>query len=138
LTTTLSIISGEDIPPYNDLFLFPSSTAGYFFLIICALITVVLLLNFLIALMNSIYETLKENSTQDYRWLMTQSLSIGALEWRGWPVPLNLLQLLLIGPAYYYYSDLHYRKHKIPHTRVSSTDMYGSMVISYFNLKDQK
>jgi len=58
---------------------------------------VILLVNFLIAMMSTIYEEIQSNSKEEYRWLVTQE--IVQLNYTAWPVPLNLIQFLILVPA---------------------------------------
>jgi len=90
LTTSIGIFSGYQIPVFSNLLFFPNAPTGYSFQVACVIIGVVLLLNFLIAMMNSIYNSIQENSTSEYRWLMTSQ--IAQLQYTPWPVPLNLVQ----------------------------------------------
>jgi len=90
LTTSIGIFSGYEIPDLSNLLFFPNPAAGYAFQVACIVIGVVMLLNFLIAMMNSIYNGIQENSTQEYRWEMTRLIT--QLKYSPWPVPLNLVQ----------------------------------------------
>jgi len=92
-TTFIGIFSGYEIPDYSNLLFFPNAFIGYGFQVICVLIGIVMLLNFLIAMMNSVYNEIQENTTQEYRWIMTKD--IAELQYTPWPVPLNLLQLII-------------------------------------------
>jgi len=92
LTTSIGIFSGYDIPEYNNLLSFPVVSVGYFVQAACVLIGVVLLINFLIAMMSTIYDVIQDNSTAEYRWRMTREGTL-FLKISAWPVPFNLIQL---------------------------------------------
>jgi len=74
LTTSISIFTGYEVPGYTNLLDFPSVKFGYFLQVLCVIIGVVLLLNFLIAMMSTIYDQYQNNSTDEYHWLMTREI----------------------------------------------------------------
>jgi hypothetical protein len=135
LTTGIGIFSGYDIPDYSNLLSFPSSRAAYFFQIGCVVIGVVLLLNFLIAMMNSVYDDIRENSTQEYRWLMTRELT--QVKYSTWPVPFVILQGVMgcgaMCCAIGCNCDI---EHERPEQSGCSPEvknlMYANMAVSYF------
>jgi len=76
---------------FFNLLSLPNPFVGYILQIGCVIIGVVLLLNFLIAMMSTIYDKYQENSKDEYRWVLTTEIA----KLRGpnpWPVPLNILQ----------------------------------------------
>jgi len=99
LTTSISIFSAYQVPPYANLLNLPNAIMGYVFQVICVIIGVVLLLNFLIAMMATIYDRYQQNSTDEYRWIITSEIN----KLRGpnsWPVPFNIIQPPLVCAAY--------------------------------------
>jgi len=91
LRTSIAVFSGYDIPDPKNLLVLPNTTAGYVFQVACVVIGVVLLLNFLIAMMSTIYEGIQDNSTEEYRWSLTRDLT--QLKFTAWPVPFLILQI---------------------------------------------
>jgi len=100
-----------------------------------------MLLNFLIAMMNSIYTDIQENSTQEYRWIMTRDIT--QLQFSPWPVPLNLLQAVIALAIVFSGKlqtiimeiDVEYQKRKVDIGQVDSEAkqlLYANMAISYF------
>jgi len=138
LTTSIGIFSGYQIPDFSNLLFYPNAPTGYSFQVACVIIGVVLLLNFLIAMMNSIYNSIQENSTSEYRWLMTSE--IAQLQYTPWPVPLNLLQGCVACGCFCKalltddWDSLEPPENKIGHKVHNDTKtlLYANMTISYF------
>jgi len=143
LTTSIGIFSGYEIPEYVNLLALPSPGVGYFFQVGCVVIGVVLLLNFLIAMMNSVYDDIRENSTEEYRWIMTKELTQQKIA--PWPVPLVLLQVtgvgLCIGCCCYLICTSIFGCCKEKFVKDASCpsgfkhQMYANMIVSYFREK---
>jgi len=91
LNTFLGAFFGITIIDHNNLFLFINTIAGFCFQVFFLLIGVVLLLNLVIALMNSTYEDMNNNSKQNYCFLIADYMT--KLEYSQWAPPLNLLQI---------------------------------------------
>jgi len=89
-STAIGTFSGYNFPEYSNILVFFGPTAAYTLQVLYIIAGVVLLLNFLIAMMNSVYDGIRENATKEYRWLMTIELT--QLRMAPWPVPLNILQ----------------------------------------------
>jgi hypothetical protein len=85
--------NGYEIPEYSTLLLLPNSIVGYWVQLLCLVIGIVMLLNFLIAMMNSIYNNFQLNSKLEYRWIMTRNITL--LQYTAWPVPFNLIQIVI-------------------------------------------
>jgi len=108
---------------------------GYVFQIICVIIGVVLLLNFLIAMMATIYDKYQENSTDEYRWVIISEIN----KLRGpnaWPVPFNLFQPPLVCGAYLcgaVKSDEEVYGDRILCDETVKLDLFGTMVIGLFH-----
>jgi len=109
---------------------------GFIFQFVCVLVGVVLLLNFLIAMMNSIYEEIENSSTEEYRYLKTKQLT--QMEYTPWPIPFNMSQAFigcLLGaagcccdfdiPNNDYYNDYTSDRHL-------KNILYSNMVVGYF------
>lgn len=137
LTTAIGIFSGYEIPEITNLLYFPSPAAGYAFQVACVVIGVVMLLNFLVAMMNSVYNGIQENSTQEYRWEMARQLS--ELKYSPWPVPLNLVQgvvgCVLLCVSLTCCDDLeldHNRDVTSKNLFERKKNLYSTMIIGYF------
>jgi hypothetical protein len=134
LTTGIGIFSGYDVPDYTNVLQFPSASAGYAFQVGCVIIGVVLLLNFLIAMMSTIYEAKRENSTEEYRWLMTRELT--QLKLSQWPVPFNIIQAPFACIACCaIMCDCEPRDEPLPEPARDDNvkqDLYANMTVSYF------
>jgi len=92
--TFTGIFSGYHIPDSSWLLFYPNAFVGFIFQVLCILIGIVMLINFLIAMMNSVYTQIQVNSKQEYRWIMTRDIT--QVQETAWPVPLNLLQLVVV------------------------------------------
>jgi len=134
LTTSIGIFSGYAVPDYTNLLFMPGVAAGYTFQIGCIIIGVVLLLNFLIAMMSTIYDAIRENSKEEYRWLMTRELT--QLKLSQWPVPFNLVQgpLACLGCCAIVFQCAPEEEplpEPVKNDKVK-LDMYANMAVSYF------
>jgi hypothetical protein len=93
ITTTLGLFSGYTFPDYYNLLIFPYPIVGYIFQVAMIIIGIVLLLNFLIAMMSTIYDNFHENSTTEFRWAKTREIT--RLGEATWPIPFNIIQFVL-------------------------------------------
>jgi len=92
LNTLIRTLSGYQIPTYTNLLAFPGPVVGLILHTLYIVIGVVLLLNFLIALMNSIYSEIQGNAKEQYRWMNTIGLT--QLDYTPWPPPFIILQAI--------------------------------------------
>jgi hypothetical protein len=143
--------NGYEIPEYSTLLLLPNSIVGYWVQLLCLVIGIVMLLNFLIAMMNSIYNNFQLNSKLEYRWIMTRNITL--LQFSPWPVPFNLIQLVIGGlyccfrPGYIGLNPIdkteEEKKKENAESELNSNirqKLYAHMAISYFRetLKDSE
>jgi len=93
ISTAISIFYGYSIPPYYNILSFPAAWVGYVFQVLLLIIGVVLLLNFLIAMMNSVYQEIVDKSEEEYRRQNARKLT--QMGYTPWPIPLNIIQAVL-------------------------------------------
>jgi len=94
LSLPLSIFTDYELPDYSSLVSFPKPAIGYTLQIICLLVCVLVLVNFLIAMMNTVYINITEKSEDKYRWIVIREFK--KLKYHAWPVPFNIFQLFFI------------------------------------------
>jgi len=135
LTTSITIFSGYDVPEYTSLLSLPNAIMGYVFQIALVIIGVVLLINFLIAMMATIYEKYQENSTDEYRWIIICEIN----KLRGpnaWPVPFNLVQPPLVFCSYLFNkisADEEIYADRILCDEEVKLDLFSTMVMGLFH-----
>jgi len=102
--TAFSIVFGVNFPQDWDNTLFSHTVfSGVIFKGLWMVLVVIFLLNFVIAMMNYIYQQLQDNATSEYRWFIAHQVL--QFKYSLLPSPLNLIQLvvfLIVGvPAYF-------------------------------------
>eukprot|EP01125_Pyxidicula_operculata_P005601 TRINITY_DN1966_c0_g3_i2.p1 TRINITY_DN1966_c0_g3~~TRINITY_DN1966_c0_g3_i2.p1 ORF type:complete len:1307 (-),score=237.14 TRINITY_DN1966_c0_g3_i2:61-3981(-) len=95
LTTVQRTFGGFQLPSYTNVLVDPTIVIGLILQVLYLLITVILLLNLLIALINTSYTDIQEAAETEYRWQLAQYIE----ELSGlWPVPLNIVQIFVYFP----------------------------------------
>jgi len=133
ITTTISIFSGYSLPPYSNIFTFPDVYLGYFLQVFCVVIGVVVLLNFLIAMMSTIYDNYQSTSTEEFRWRKTRSINNYIGPKQSWPAPLTYIQVLLIPIMLCLGMDEDQKTVGPSVNKDMRLKFYGNMVKSYLN-----
>jgi len=137
ITTIVGIFTGYKLPDFNLLLLLPSDIIGYILEVFCVILGVIMLINFLIAVMNNLYDEHHKNSNEVYRGHKMFHISKYLVGVNTWPGPLVLIQgicilLLMIRNPIKLFKP---RKKPPP---VYRDKLYATIVREYFKDQDKK